>query len=538
MRPRILVRGAGEIASGIAHRLFRCGLPVACTERNPPTAVCRMVAFATAVTDGSTEIEGVAGRRWELADAWRLGEERLDHVPVFVDPEASLLDTWKPDILVDARGLGQPSDTRRHQAHLVIGLGPGLRAGRDVDAVIETRRGHDLGRILTEGEALPDTGTAGFIGGCGPERILRAPMDGRLDAVRVIGERVERQETVARVGGREVRAACAGVLRGLLPSGMPVIADTKIGDVDPVGDFAACFSISDRTRALSGAVLEVVLGCFPAAHDASCIVWPDPDYRLLDPTGHARYVHLVGGGGKTTLLYGWSRGLAREGHRVVCATTTRIRYPSPDQCPRVVLEPDPDRLARRVAEVLPPANRLAVVREWVPGSAKLLGHPPATLDTLLDSGTVDRILVEADGSAQRPHKVHAPHEPVVSTRADLVVVLVGIDVLGHPATETTVHNADLYRQRLGRLPEDLVHPGDLAVSLLHPEGWLRAVPVGVPVSLLVTHVRSPDQWQDAHAVARAVLCRDSNRRVRCVVAGDLAGSEPRLALLGRCAPDG
>ncbi len=533
MRPRVLVRGAGEHASGTAWRLHRCGVPVACTELAHPTAVRRMVSFATAVAEDVTEVEGVVGRRWDLADAGRLGDDPLDHVPVFVDPDARLLEAWQPEVLVDARLRKLPSDTRRLQAPWVIGLGPGLRAGRDADVVIETQRGHDLGRILTEGEARPDTGVPGAIEGCTVERLLRAPIEGWLEAVRDIGARVERGEVVARVGSAEVHAGVSGIVRGLLRSGTLVTPGAKLGDVDPRGDLAACFTLSDKTRAIAGGVLEALLRRYPVAHERSADPWPDPDFGLLDPSGRARYVHLVGGGGKTTLLYGWSRVSARDGARVACATTTRIRYPGPEQCPVVLVEPDPARLAGRVAGALPSARRLVVVRECVPGTAKLLGHAPAALDTLLDAGVVDRVLVEADGSAQRPHKAHASHEPVVSPRADLVVVLVGLGVLGRPADDASIHNAHLYRERLGRAPEDLVHPGDLAVSLLHPDGWIRAVPPSVPVSLLVTQVRTSDQWHDAHAVARAVLGCDARRRISCVVAGDLVGPTPRLVLLGR-----
>ena len=260
---KVLIRGAGEHASAAAHRLLRCGIRVAMTEVPRPTAVRRAVAFCTAVFDGACAVEGVPGRRWDL-DEWE-GLERgePDHVPVFVDPAGLLVERWRPHVLVDARILKRSDGTAPEQAPLVIGLGPGLVAGRDVHLVVETSRGHDLGRVIRAGCAAPDTGVPGAIAGFTAERVLRAPCAGVLETRLEIGQAVGAGEVVCAVGGRPVAAAIAGVLRGVVHDGVEVPAGAKVGDVDPRGDPAFCFTISDKARTISGAVLEAILSRFP-----------------------------------------------------------------------------------------------------------------------------------------------------------------------------------------------------------------------------------------------------------------------------------
>jgi xanthine dehydrogenase accessory factor len=258
-RDRILVRGAGELASAAAHRLFRCGFRVAMTDLASPTAVRRTVSFCTAITDGSAQVEGVRGVRYTLAEADLLPGFAWDQVPVFVDPEGRLRTLWKPDVVVDARMLKRNADDRIDEAGLVIGLGPGLEAGRDVHFVVETHRGHHLGRIIAHGCAAGDTGEPGEVGGYTRERVLRAPVAGRFETTRRIGDLVSAGEPVVAVGGREVCSAIDGLLRGLLPAGLEVTAGQKLGDVDPRNDRSFCHTLSDKARTISGSVLEIVV---------------------------------------------------------------------------------------------------------------------------------------------------------------------------------------------------------------------------------------------------------------------------------------
>lgn len=257
---KVLILGAGELASSTAHRLFRAGFDVAMTEIEEPLAIRRAVSFCSAVWDGEIMVEGVRGRRWDPGEA--LPGNR-DHVAVVVDPEATLVSKWRPDVLVDARLLKRSGETSAAQASLVISLGPGAVCGRDAHVVVETHRGHNLGRLIEEGRAAPDTGVPGDIGGMAAERVLRSPVAGFVCGVRGIGDVLQAGDLVARVDDEPVRTKIAGVLRGIIHDGLTVPANLKIADVDPRGDVQSCFTLSDKSRTVSGAVLEAILNRFP-----------------------------------------------------------------------------------------------------------------------------------------------------------------------------------------------------------------------------------------------------------------------------------
>ncbi len=258
---RVLVRGAGEMASGIAHRLVRSHLRVALTERPQPIAVRRRVSFCEAVWDGACTVEGIRARRVHGPDGI---DPCLDagEVPVLVDPELACLEAWQPHVLLDAAVAKRNLGTHRDMAELVVGFGPGFTAGRDVDVVVETNRGHDLGRLIFDGPPHPNTGVPGTTLGYTVERVLRCPRDGVFDPAVAIGDLVEAGQVVARVDGDEIRAGVSGVVRGLLRPGLPVTAGLKAGDVDPRGDPVLCDTISEKARALGGSALEAILMVF------------------------------------------------------------------------------------------------------------------------------------------------------------------------------------------------------------------------------------------------------------------------------------
>ena len=259
MRQKVLIKGAGEQASGTAHRLHRCGFQVVMTELAWPTAVRLQVSFCTAIHHGVVVVEGVRGVGYPEG-AWpELDALDGSHIPVLVDPGGQVVEQWRPDVIIDARLAKRNLDNHPSQAPLVIGYGPGLVVGQDVDVVIETHRGHDLGRILRAGAALADTGVPGTLGGHGASRVLRAPCAGTLHGLRVIGDLVEPGERVAEVGALPVATTVAGVLRGLIGEGTRVREGQKVGDVDPRGDPGCCSRLSDKSRTLSGAALEVIL---------------------------------------------------------------------------------------------------------------------------------------------------------------------------------------------------------------------------------------------------------------------------------------
>ncbi len=253
----LVIKGAGDLATGVAHRLFRSGFAVVMTELPQPTVIRRPVAFAAAVFDGRTTVEGVTAVRTELEDAAAVTGQGL--VAVVVDPRGEAVRAIKPWAVIDAILAKRNTGTSMSDAPVVVGLGPGFAAGRDVGYVVETARGHYLGRVIEQGEALPDTGVPGLIGGYGSERLLRSPAGGAFRAARAIGDTVAAGEAVGHVAGLPVTAAIGGILRGLIHDGLAVAAGQKIGDIDPRGRSEYCFTISDKARAVGGGVLEALL---------------------------------------------------------------------------------------------------------------------------------------------------------------------------------------------------------------------------------------------------------------------------------------
>jgi xanthine dehydrogenase accessory factor len=254
----VLVKGAGEMASGISHRLTRCRFRVCMTEIPDPQAVRREVSFCEAVHDGEKTVEGltatVANSYEEIVEAWR-----KNHIPIIVDPEATIKDVLNPAVLVDAILAKRNLGTRITDAPLVIGVGPGFWAGKDVHLVVETNRGHNLGRVISQGEAEENTGIPGVIAGFSIDRVLRAPRDGALQTVKHIGDMVEVGDVIGSVEGMSVQAGIRGVIRGLLRDGTRVWKGMKTGDIDPRGIKGHCYTISDKARAVGGGVLEAIL---------------------------------------------------------------------------------------------------------------------------------------------------------------------------------------------------------------------------------------------------------------------------------------
>jgi len=258
-RPLVLIKGAGDLGSGVAMRLRRAGFDVVMTETARPTVVRRTVAFAEAVYAGQAKVEDLeASLAGDAQEVRRLLDQ--GKIAVVVDPEASVRHQLAPCLLVDAIVAKRNLGTRITDATAVVGLGPGFVAGKDVHAVVETMRGHTLGRVISEGEALPDTGVPGEVGGFGVERLLRVPVAGVFRSERTIGEAVGLGEIVGHVGETPVVSELQGVLRGLLRSGLEVTAGFKLGDVDPRATKAHCFLVSDKALAIAGGVLEAACG--------------------------------------------------------------------------------------------------------------------------------------------------------------------------------------------------------------------------------------------------------------------------------------
>ncbi|MDR1956761.1 MAG: EF2563 family selenium-dependent molybdenum hydroxylase system protein, partial [Treponema sp.] len=254
----VVIKGAGDLASGIALRLFHARFTIIMTEIAAPTAVRRTVSFSEAVIQGKTSVEDVTARLVQDDAALK---EALEggYIPVLVDPAGTLVQRFAPEVLVDAIMAKRNLGTRINDAQVVIGVGPGFTAGVDCHAVIETQRGHHLGRVITEGAAIPNTGIPGDIGGYTRERLLRAPAAGLFEPHRRIGEWVHRGDRVATVSGFPVHAKVDGILRGILPAGIAVTLGMKVGDVDPRCELSHCFSVSDKALSVAGGVLEGIL---------------------------------------------------------------------------------------------------------------------------------------------------------------------------------------------------------------------------------------------------------------------------------------
>jgi xanthine dehydrogenase accessory factor len=253
-----LIRGAGDLATGVAARLHRCRFPVVMTELPQPLVVRRTVSFAEAVYEVEVEVEGIRARRVDDVDAAR-GALKQGLIPVLVDPEAKCRAELNPAVIIDAIMAKRNTGTAITDAPLVIALGPGFTAGVDCHVVVETNRGHRLGRTIYAGGAEPDTGQPGAVGGKTTERILRAPETDVVEGMVTIGERVVKGQLVAKVGHHAVHASTAGVLRGMVRSGTRISRGVKIGDVDPRADASHCGIISDKALAIAGGVLEAIL---------------------------------------------------------------------------------------------------------------------------------------------------------------------------------------------------------------------------------------------------------------------------------------
>ena len=253
-----LIRGAGDLASGIALRLWHSGFDVVMTEIEHPTCIRRTVSFAQAVVNNRADVEDVSAQRAEnITHAKEL--LKRDILPVFVDPECKVRHELKPDVLIDAILAKRNLGTKITDAPIVIGVGPGFEAGTDCHAVIETMRGHTLGRVIYSGSALSNTNIPGRIGGFTGERVLRAPADGVFRGARKIGDIVKAGDVAGYVNDEPMICTIGGVLRGLLADGTVSHEGMKAGDVDPRGKKEYCYTVSDKALAVAGGVLEAIL---------------------------------------------------------------------------------------------------------------------------------------------------------------------------------------------------------------------------------------------------------------------------------------
>lgn len=263
MKDLIIVRGGGDLATGTIYKLYKCDFPILILEVDKPSAIRRNVAFSEAVYQGTQTVEDAT---CYYADSLSQAESFLQEgkLVVLVDPKGDSIAKLKPLAVVDAILAKKNLGTNKSMAPITVALGPGFTAGEDVDAVIETKRGHNLGRVLWRGSAAPNTGIPGMIGGYGKERVIHCPAEGILRNVCKITDTVEKGQEIAVVetenGNIPVLASLDGLLRGLIRDGYPVTKGFKIADIDPrTEEYQNCFTISDKARCIAGGVVEAIL---------------------------------------------------------------------------------------------------------------------------------------------------------------------------------------------------------------------------------------------------------------------------------------
>ncbi|WP_267523062.1 selenium-dependent molybdenum cofactor biosynthesis protein YqeB [Campylobacter sp. MG1] len=258
MNDLVIIRGAGDIATGIAVRLYNSGFKIIMLDISQPSAIRRKVAFSEAIYDDECIVENIRGKKSNFDDIYNCLSQGI--IPIIVDENLAILNHIKPKILVDSILAKKNLGTNINMADIVIGIGPGFNAKIDCHAVIETSRGHDLGRVIYNGSAKADTGVPGIIAGVGADRVIHSPCEGFIKCVKNIGDIVMKDEILAYVNKIPIKATISGVLRGIIKNEYYVTKNFKVADIDPrISEQKNCFSVSDKARSVGGGVLEAIL---------------------------------------------------------------------------------------------------------------------------------------------------------------------------------------------------------------------------------------------------------------------------------------
>ena len=256
---KVVIRGGGDLATGVAEVLYQSGFKILILDIEKPSSIRRSVCFSEAIYDGVTKVENIICKKVENEnDIEKCWNEKI--IPIMVDEKGEIIKKIKPNVVVDSIIAKKNLGTTRDMAPITIALGDGFEAGKDVDIVIETMRGHNLGRIITSGRAMKNTGIPGEIKGVSKDRVIYSLANGRFSSVKKIGDTVQKDEIIGYVGDVEIRGKISGVLRGIIREGYEVTENMKIGDIDPrIEEKSNCFTISDKARSLGGAVLRAIM---------------------------------------------------------------------------------------------------------------------------------------------------------------------------------------------------------------------------------------------------------------------------------------
>lgn len=256
---KVVIRGGGDLATGVAEVLYQSGFKILILDIEKPSSIRRSVCFSEAIYDGVTKVENIICEKVENEnDIEKCWNEKI--IPIMVDEKGEIIKKIKPDVVVDSIIAKKNLGTTKEMAPITVALGDGFEAGKDVDIVIETMRGHNLGRIITSGRAMKNTGIPGEIKGVSKDRVIYSLANGRFSSVKKIGDTVQKDEIIGYVGNVEIRGKISGVLRGIIREGYEVTENMKIGDIDPrIEEKNNCFTISDKARSLGGAVLRAIM---------------------------------------------------------------------------------------------------------------------------------------------------------------------------------------------------------------------------------------------------------------------------------------
>lgn len=256
---KVVIRGGGDLATGVAEVLYQSGFKILILDIEKPSSIRRSVCFSEAIYDGIIQVENIICKKVENEnDIEKCWNEKI--IPIMVDEKGEIIKKIKPDVVVDSIIAKKNLGTTKEMAPITIALGDGFEAGKDVDIVIETMRGHNLGRIITSGRAMKNTGIPGEIKGVSKDRVIYSLANGIFSSVKKIGDTVQKDEIIGYVGDVEIRGKISGVLRGIIREGYEVTENMKIGDIDPrIEEKNNCFTISDKARSLGGAVLRAIM---------------------------------------------------------------------------------------------------------------------------------------------------------------------------------------------------------------------------------------------------------------------------------------
>lgn len=256
---KVVIRGGGDLATGVAEVLYQSGFKILILDIEKPSSIRRSVCFSEAIYDGIIQVENIICKKVENEnDIEKCWNEKI--IPIMVDEKGEIIKKIKPDVVVDSIIAKKNLGTTKEMAPITIALGDGFKAGKDVDIVVETMRGHNLGRVITSGRAMKNTGIPGEIKGVSKDRVIYSLANGRFSSVKKIGDTVQKDEIIGYVGDVEIRGKISGVLRGIIREGYEVTENMKIGDIDPrIEEKNNCFTISDKARSLGGAVLKSIM---------------------------------------------------------------------------------------------------------------------------------------------------------------------------------------------------------------------------------------------------------------------------------------